>query len=422
MEEYVNAAKELIECIKSTTSAPLACGYFKEYFRQKGFRKLDCDKEFGRLQPGKYYTDLYGNTVVAFTIPENITRELRIVSAHTDSPALCIKPVPEIKSEDAVKFNVEVYGGPILNTWLDRPLGISGRVALRSNIPGQFNERLVDFKKPMLTIPNLAIHMNRDVNKGMELNRQTDMLPLAAVFGDISLNKMLAQELDVEEQEILDYDLYVYNCEDGCVLGQFEDMISAPRLDNITSSYAAAKAVTEAYGNTGINMTVLFDNEEIGSRTKQGAGSNAVEYLLRRIYGSIGIDNVELAVSSGKMLSVDVAHAAHPNHGEKGDVTNKVALGKGVVIKKSCSQGYATDCRMTAYVKELCESAFIPCQMYVNRSDIQGGSTLGSIMSSMLPMYTADIGVPVLAMHSARETMGTRDQLYLEKLLRRFFE
>lgn len=353
---------------------------------------------------------------------------LRLAAAHTDHPCLYIKSNPEIDSKGYGKLNVEVYGGAILNTWMDRALSVAGKVVIKSDNVFEPEVRIVDMKRPLFTIPNLAIHLNREVNKGVELNRQNDLEPLAFVDGtevekEFFLS-LLARELKVSASEILDYELYLYNCDAGDVLGIQEDMISAPRLDNITSVEACLQGLLNQNREKGINVIALFDNEEIGSRTKQGADSEFLYRLLKKIYRCLGVaeEKAETAIFGGFALSLDVAHGFHPNKPEKSDPTNPNPLGKGVVIKRSSAQNYVTDSEAVATAMMIFENEGIPYQKFASRSDVSQGGTLGSIASKYLPMKMVDMGVPILAMHSARELMAAADQYYLEEFVTAFFE
>lgn len=437
-------------------------------YRKEGFRELKQGEPF-QLQPdGRYFVSVYGSTLAAFVIrtPDGNGEKpnLRIACSHTDVPAFKLKPDCGIFTDTGgergyLKLNTEVYGGPILNTWLDRPLSVAGRVAVRGRNCFSPVMISVDFKEPVLTIPNLAIHMNRQVNKGIELNRQKDMLPLAAVRNQIrqgmpgelfqeklleAVNRQAAAGRDnekafgkerFEREDILDYELFLYQWESGCRIGLDSSMYSSPRLDNMTSVYGITAGLLNASADTakesgnaglqqcGIDIALYFDNEEIGSRTKQGAGSNVLLLLLEKIYAALGKSREEMIndIFNGFMLSVDVAHAAHPNALEKSDITNRVILNSGIVIKESANQAYAGDAAAVSTIKQMCQEQDIPYQVFVNRSDMAGGQTLGSILSSSVPVRTIDIGVPVLAMHSARELMGMEDQKNLEKLLTVFY-
>jgi aspartyl aminopeptidase len=400
-----------------------------ERLHHMGFEELKIAEHWNLRNGEKYYINLYDSGLVAFAIGHgSITGKLKIAAAHTDHPCLYIKPHPEMCSNGYYKVNAEVYGGAILNTWLDRPLSVAGKVSLKSNDLFCPEKRIVDFARPLFTIPNVAIHLNRQVNKGMELNKQTDMLPLAGMITD-ELNKnnffveYLAEELSVKQEEILDFELYIYNGEEGCVLGFNNDFISAPRLDNITSVEACMAGIMEGVPANGLNMIALFDNEEIGSRTKQGADSSMLQMILEKIYSHFEYRHEDFLneLLNGFFLSIDVAHGTHPNRPEKSDPTNINLLNEGIVIKRASSQTYATDCESIAIIEQICQAYDIPYQKYAARSDGTTGSTLGTIANKYIPMRSADIGLPVLAMHSARETCGLKDQAYLEEFVKRFF-
>lgn len=376
-----------------------------------------------------YCFPLYHTGAVFVAIGKNARKApLRIACAHTDFPCLRIKPNPVIREHGYGKLNVEVYGGLIRNTWMDRPLSIAGAVALRGKHPFTPKLQLVDVRRPLMIVPNLAIHMNRKVNEGVELKPQKDLLPLFFQNGDgdeddtKKLLVLLAEELGVSAEDILSYDLNAYPYERGCLLGCDNAFLSAPRLDNLSSVKACVDAL-HAWNGEGIRIVALFDNEEVGSRTKQGAGSTALAILLERVCWKMGLDREEYLkkVMEGFCLSVDVAHALHPNAPEKADPTNQPMLGGGTVLKVAANQSYAGDPEAFAVIAGLCERESIPYQVFTNHSDVAGGATLGSILSAQLPMRTMDIGVPILGMHSARETMGSCDQFILTRLLTSFF-
>lgn len=404
---------------------------------ESGFEELKLKKADWQVKAGgKYFVNVNDSTVYAFSVGSefdagNAAEEeqmLRLVTAHTDHPCLYVKSSPEMTTHGYGKLNVEVYGGAILNTWLDRPLSVAGKVVIKSDHVFEPEIRIVDMKQPLFTIPNLAVHLNREVNKGIELNRQTDMAPLACVSGEEVdtefFVKMIARKLNVSVSEILDYELYLYNCDAGDLLGFREDMISAPRLDNTTSVEACLQGICEAERETGINGILLFDNEEIGSRTKQGADSVLLSLVLEKLYTSLGVDRetAATAIVNGFALSLDVAHGFHPNKPEKSDPTNENPLGKGVVIKRSSAQNYVTDSGAIGSIMMIMENADIPYQKFASRSDVSQGGTLGSIASKYLPMKIVDMGVPVLAMHSSRELMAAADQEALEQTVKEFFE
>jgi len=428
--------KELLEYINRSTAPYQVVAESEKILAEAGFEALPVTKRWN-LEKGKsYYVIPYPTTLLAFTIGEDWepTHPFRIGAAHTDHPGFRVKPNAEMTQGKYLKLNTEVYGGPILNTWMDRPLSLAGRVALRSDDVFHPTMKLIDIKKPILTIPNLAIHINREVNKGVELNRQTDTLPLVGMIKEALDGKegddkffflnFLAEKLGVNKEDILDYDMYIYNAEEGSTIGLNEEFISSPRLDNLTSCYALLKGIIEGRRTRGVNVIALYDNEEIGSKTKQGADSALLPMIIDKIYTGLGVNPVEYkneAMLDSILLSVDVAHGVHPNRPEKYDPINQAFLNKGVVFKIDSNQKYTYDTEAIGILQQVCEKSDAAYQKFVNRSDAPGGSTLGSILSSWLPMKTVDLGVPLLAMHSSREMMGAKDQEHLNHLVKGFF-
>lgn len=431
----------LTEFIKKAVSPYHTVLAGKEMLDSAGFEQLDIAKPWRLKKGGKYYVIPFKSELFAFIVGE---KGLRIAAAHTDFPCPHIKPRAELESRGYLRLNTEIYGGPILNTWLDRPLSMAGRVLLKSDSVFEPREVMLDFARPMLTIPNLAIHYNRDVNKGVELSKQNDMLPIMGMtelldhltsdLGDRYTRdnyflELLAEELGESAEDILDFDIYIYNCEEPVYLGLKEEMLSSPRLDNITSCHACLQGILEAAGKRKKRsaeptaLIALFDNEEIGSGTKQGADSALLRQLLDKIYQATDRTSVQLDndISEGFLISADVAHALHPAKGEKYDPVNNMRMNEGVAFKLSANQRYSYDAVAVAALQQLCEKHKLRYKKFVNNSDMPGGGTLGPIISSHLPMKTVDIGVPVLAMHSARELMGRHDQQELEKLIAVFF-
>ncbi len=422
--------KQLITLIDAGVS-PFHCVMEAERFLLvAGFAPLELTGRW-KLQPGHgYFLPLFDSTLAAFTVGKNLTGRpsLRLEAAHTDWPCLRLKPSPEVSSERYAKLNVEVYGSPILSTWLDRPLSMAGRVSVAGARPMEPETLFVDFGEPLLTIPNLAIHMNPEANEGMKLNPQVDMLPLLAMLTDdldkdhFFLNR-LASEAGCAPKDILDYEICVYNTDSCTFCGLNGEFLSAPRLDNLTSVLACLHGVTSGMRDNGVNMILLYDNEEIGSRTKQGAFSAVTERILEKLFLALGYDRETYlnTVMDGFLLSMDVAHAIHPNHPEKCDIKNRICMGDGVVLKMSSRQSYATDASCIGAIESICRSAEIPYRKFSNRSDMRGGSTLGAISSAELSLRTVDIGVPILAMHSARELMACADQTAIDRLASEFF-
>ncbi len=384
-----------------------------------GFESLSLAESWDLSKGKSYYINVFDSTLIAFSVGESLSDSpsLRLAASHTDWPCLKVKPSPEVTSGQYGKLNVEVYGGPLLGTWMDRPLSMAGKVSVIGENVMNPKTIFVDFKRPVLTIPNLAIHMNRDANKGVAINAQVDMLPLLTLITD-QLSKdhyfedALSREIGVSREDILDYEIYIYSTESGTYVGLNKEFYSAPRLDNLTSVQACITGIIESKNEDGIHAIALYDNEEIGSSTKQGAASPLLERILEKVYLSLGF-NREVFLNglfSGFMLSLDVAHAVHPNHEEKCDIKNKIYMGDGVAIKLASSQSYATDASSTAVIEGICRSLSIPYKKFSNRSDMRGGSTLGSISSCLLNMRTVDVGVPLVGMHSVREVMGSEDQ------------
>ena len=418
-------ARELLQLVEEGTSPFHVTACVERQLERAGFMRLSMERDWGLENGGRYYVVHNGSSLMAFTIGEafQFGDVFRIAAAHTDFPGLRVKPAPEV-TKDGYR---QVYGGAILNTWLDRPLSVAGRVVLRSEDVFRPEIRLVDFRKPFLTIPNLAIHINKDVNKGVELNKQTDMLPIVGLGGEEIKEEFfhicLAKELKVEPKDILDYELGLYNTDTGDLLGLSQEFVSSPRLDNLTSVQAITAALIAGSRSKGINVGAFFDHEEIGSRTKQGAGSVLLSAVLERILLSYGRSREKFleSFSRSMLLSVDVGHGLHPNKTDKNDPTNKSVLGKGICIKEASGQDYATDCEAIGIMQQICETKGIPYQKFVNRSDGTSGSTLGTIASSFFPVKTVDVGVPLLAMHSSRELMGTADQESLVRAVEAFF-
>jgi len=417
--------EELFRFIEQSPSSFHAAAAICGMLETAGFIRLKEEKEWQLAAGGKYFTVRNGSSVAAFTLPKGELAGFHMAAAHSDSPAFKLKERPEMTVEEHyVKLNCEKYGGMILSTWLDRPLSVAGRVVIKEN--GEFVSRLVNVDKDLLMIPNVAVHMNRDMNKGVEYNPQTDMLPLyAGIEKKDSFMEEIAKAAGVEKEEILGSDLFLYVREKGRVFGADGEFICAPRLDDLECAYALTKGIIhgEASENYG-NLAIVFDNEEVGSGTKQGADSTFLSDLLHRIKEASGKTDAWLCQKLAKsfMISADNAHAVHPNHPEKADPTNRPYLNGGIVIKYHGSQRYTTDGFSSAVMEDICKEACVPCQKYANRSDIAGGSTLGNISAAHISVDTVDIGLAQLAMHSAYETAGARDVDYLVKALEVFFK
>ncbi len=399
-----------------------------EILDRAGFKCLSFEEPWNLQKAGSYYIKLYDTALFAFRLGKSLSEDmiLRIAAAHTDFPSFRIKPNPEMREKGYIRLNTESYGGMVLSSWFDRPLSVSGKVSLRSQHLFKPKEVLVDIKKPLMVIPNLAIHLNRKVNYGVEINKQKDVLPIMGTADEDIHNYFknhLARHLDVSADDILDYDLFIYNLDKACTVGASDEFICAPRLDDLSSVYALIQGIISQVNDNDIHMICLFDNEEIGNRTKQGSASLFITMLLEKIFQSLGKSRMELyeAVHRSLILSVDVAQAYHPNYGTKFDPTNTAELNKGIAFKIDTAQRYAYDTGAIAILQQLCEEYKIPYQKFVNRSDATAGGTMGPVISTQLPARTVDIGVPLLAMHSAVETMGAKDLDSLIRLMEAFF-
>ncbi len=411
------------------------CNFFavktiKEILDANGFAELNpCDK-WGLKPQGKYYVIKNNSAIFAFIVGKGeATAGFKIISAHSDSPCFRIKPHPEMITDGGImKLNTEVYGGPILYTWFDRPLSIAGRVMLRSNDTLHPETRLVKFDRPLLTIPHLAIHFNRAVNEGNALSKQKDMLPVLGKINDIAQKeghvlRLVARELGVKPEEIIDFDLSLYDTTKACLVGENNEFITSGRLDDLSMAHAALMALLDSDDGKMTRVMAIFDNEETGSGTKQGAASPVLAQILQRIVGCAGGADEEYlrAVATSFMVSADNAHAIHPNYPEKHDPTNHPVMGGGPVIKINANCKYMTDADSAAVFKTICEEAGVPCQYFVNHSDVAGGSTLGNILTSQIDLRGVDMGNALWGMHSVRETASVDDHIFAIKAFTRFF-
>lgn len=432
MQTQSPETSKLFSYIKAGTSAYHVVAHSRQILLDAGFKELHLKETWELTRGGMYFCMPFGTTLYAFTIGDecDFSNGIRIGGAHTDFPAIKIKPNPEIFTQGYMQLNTEVYGCPILNTFFDRPLSLAGKVMTHGERFDRPVSHLIDFKEPVLYLPNLAVHMNREVNeKGAPIDNQKHLLPMLGTIGDkldkdATLAGMLAERLAVKKEDILDYDLCVYNPEEPQLVGINGEFVSAPRLDDITSVCALVYGLTESENADRVNLVCLFDNEEIGSLSKQGADSSLPSIIIQKIWQAFGKTPVDCMadISDGMMLSVDVAHAYHPNYPGSQDITNYPILNKGFVLKTASNQSYSWDPEILAAIMALCEEKEIPYQRFVKHSNVKGGGTIGSIISSHLPMRTADLGVGLLAMHSSREMMGVKDQGALMRFAKAFYE
>ena len=401
---------------------------------QNGFRRLNPQEPLGKVEAGdKFYVTKNDSSIYAFHIGKQSLADagFHMICAHCDSPTFRIKPNAEMDCEGGiVKLNTEVYGGPIMSTWFDRPLTLAGRVIVKGEDAMHPQTLLLHIKRPLLQISNLAIHFNRQVKDGVKLSRQKDVLPILGIINDELekgnlLMNVITDELHIQKEEILDFDLYLADATPACTFGAHDEFISSGRLDDLSMCWAGVEAMIGTVSESDTTRVLaIFDNEETGSQTKQGAGSPFLSYMLKRIaLAQSGTEEAFYqAVERAFMVSADNAHAWHPNYSEKYDPTNHPMLGGGPVIKFNAAQKYASDAVSAAIFANICEAANVPCQRFVNHSDVAGGSTLGNILASSIPLKGVDMGNAILAMHSCRETGSVADHEYCVKAFTKFYE
>lgn len=420
---YYETAEKLLDFLRNSPSAFQAVAVMKNRFIEEGFTELKEQERWKLEKGGRYFVTRNSSALIAFSIPEKDTWKYHITASHSDSPAFKIKENPEMKVDQAyIKLNVEKYGGMLMAPWFDRPLSVAGRIVVKKE--GQIQEKLVNLDRDLLMIPNLAVHMNREVNEGYRYNPQKDMLPLfGCAEAEGTFFQLVAEEAGVREEEILGHDLFLYSRTPGTVWGAKKEFLSASRLDDLQCAFASMEGFLAGKKENAVAVHCMLDNEEVGSGTKQGAASTFLQDTLIRINSGLGRTYEEylMTLPGSFMISADNAHAMHPNYIEKADPVNHPVLNGGIVIKYNANQKYCTDAVSAAFFKELCSRAEVPYQVYVNRSDVAGGSTLGNISNTKVAVNTVDIGLPQLAMHSPYETTGIKDTWYLYKALEEFY-
>ena len=416
-------AEKMIKFLNGCHSAFHATALIENELKDAGFIEL-FETETWKLDSNRYYYVKRNNTsIIAFKVPEILqVKSLNIVASHSDSPTFKVKPVADLVSPNYNRLNVEQYGGAILATWLDRPLSLAGRVIVREN--GDFVSKLIDFDENMLIIPNVAIHQNREINNGYKWNVQRDLIPLIGLEkGPDYLNERIARKLGIEKKDVISYDLFLYNRNEGIVWGQDGEFISAGRLDDLACAYTSLQAFKYSYSSNAVNILAVFDNEEVGSTTRQGMASTFLEDVINRMFAAFFYNEAEIktVMANSFMISADNAHAVHPNHPELYDETNHAFLNKGIVIKRHAAQSYVTDAVSEAVMKEMCVRSNTPFQFFANRSDLRGGGTQAAIASLHIASMAVDIGLPQLAMHSCYETAGSKDVDYMIDALSEFY-
>lgn len=428
LDKFRSETEGLLRFIQSSPTAFHAVDTAKRMLSSSGFRELNEDDEFN-IEPGsEYYVVRNDSSVIAFKLPEKVPTGFEIICAHTDSPLFKLKANPEIRKEFYTSLNVERYGGMILSQWFDRPLSVAGRVFIKNGKNG-IKSVLFNEDRDLCLIPSLCIHFNRESNKDREYDVQKEMIPVISQSFDnnssFSLRKSISDFLNIDEKEILDADLFLYNRQEGRIWGADNEFFSAPRIDNLMCSYAALRALIEAdcLSDGKVRMVCLFDNEEVGSLTYQGADGDFFSQILHRLCCCYRISEQQkyTVQANSFMLSADNGHAFHPNYPEKIDPTNHVFMNNGVVVKFSANQKYTTDAYSSSVVRLIMENRDIPYQLYFNHSNIIGGSTLGNILQSHFSVPTVDVGAAQLSMHSPYETAGVMDTTYLFKFFSAFF-
>ena len=453
--------KRLLSFLDASPVNFLAVKNMAAELEKHGFRRINPQEPLGKIQAGdKFFVTKNDSSIYAFQIGKQPIADagFHMICAHCDSPTFRIKPNAEMDCEGGiVKLNTEVYGGPIMSTWFDRPLTLAGRVIVKSDDVMHPKTLLLHIKRPLLQISNLAIHFNRQVNDGVKLSRQKDVLPILGIInnelekGNLLMNVILEElnknpmtsddkpfgKKEIKQEDILDFDLYLADATPACTFGAHDEFISSGRLDDLSMCWAGVEAMIAATSEASsknaseasseisdtTRVLALFDNEETGSQTKQGAGSPFLSYMLKRIaLAQSGTEEAYYqAVERAFMVSADNAHAWHPNYSEKYDPTNHPMLGGGPVIKFNAAQKYASDAASAAIFAGICEKAGVPCQRFVNHSDVAGGSTLGNILASSIPLQGVDMGNAILAMHSCRETGSVIDHEYTVKAFTEFY-
>ena len=420
----MNNLEKTLDLLKTSYSPFHVVDNLKQELIKAGFVELKETESYDLVSGKNYFVTRNDSSLIAFKLPSKITSVSFLISAtHTDSPTFKIKPNPVIRFNNLLSLNVEPYGGMIDSSWMDRPLSLAGRILYRRN--GVLKIKLINIDKDLLQIPNVCIHMNREVNSGYKFDASKDMIPLLGTITDKEFDffEFLKKEADLySDDEILSHDLFLYNRDKPRLVGLNQEFISSPKLDDLMSTYSALLGFLETKTDDAdvIPLYAAFDNEEVGSLTRQGANSTFLKDTLTRITRNLNAD-YEASVASSFLLSIDNAHANHPNHPEYTDKTTKIELNKGVVIKYNANQSYTSDAYSSAIIKSLLKDLNLNYQEFTNRSDLRGGSTLGNLSNSEVSLISCDIGLPQLAMHSANELAGSHDIDDLVKLTSYYF-
>lgn len=418
-----NLSTELFDFIEKGRTSYHVTAEISKKLIEAGYKKLEEGTPWKLCENEKYFVTRNGSSLIAFRVPSKEYHGYQIVASHGDTPTFKLKEIAELESEGHyTKLNVEKYGGGIYSTWFDRPLSIAGRVMVRRE--NRISSELVDINKDLVLIPNLAIHMNSELNNGYKYNLQTDFMPVFSdELGKDGIKILIGKTIGVSESEIVGHDLFLYNRQKGSIWGANKEFISSQKLDDLQCVFASLKGFLNSNNLENAAVYAVFDNEEVGSSTKQGAASTFLHDVLERINDNFKRTREQFHMSFAKsfMLSADNVHAVHPNHPEKADPVNRPYLNGGIVIKYNASQKYTTDSVSSAILRTICDNVGVPVQVYANRSDIAGGSTLGSIANTKVSIPTVDVGLAQLAMHSAYESAGALDTEYFVKMTTAFY-
>ena len=427
--EHKNSAQNVLSFIKKSPSCFHVIKNLSEELKANGFESLDERKEWKLHEGGKYFVIRNNSSIISFKIPKTPFGRFMITSSHSDSPSFKIKENPEIKAAGYIKLNVEKYGGMIIAPWFDRPLSVAGRLIIKSKSEDNrihLQEKLIDIDRDLVLIPNLAIHMNRDVNDGAKINVQNEVAPIFTADSGTdnkSLIQILAEAADVDAESVVSSDLFLYNRTAPTFWGKDNEFIASTKLDDLECAYTTFKGFLAAENTDAVTMHCVFDNEEVGSLSRQGADSTFLRDTLERISNNLGRTHESFlaTLANSFMVSADNAHALHPNYSDKADPVNRPAVNKGIVIKFNAAQKYTSDAISSAFFKQVCQNAGVPYQIFTNNSNIAGGSTLGNISNSHVSIPSVDIGLAQWAMHSPYESAGALDPLYMEKAITAFY-
>ena len=419
---------ELIAFLNESHNEYLAANLIRKILSKSGFKEIKENEAWNLKENSKYFFLRNGNSLVAFVTPYRLNKSdfyYKIISSHLDSPALKLKENPAVCTNFYEKWKVEVYGGLINSTYVDRPLGLAGRLIVKTK--NGLETRIVDTKKAVAIIPNVAIHQNRNINNGFIYNPQVDLLPIVGTSEKAHYFDEIISSFLKDDEEIVSYDLYLYNFDRAQYVGFNDDLICGQKEDDLSSAFLSLKALIDSetnYNESGIKIAAFFNNEETGSLSFSGADSDLLKSTLRRIVLSFNVKEGEYfaAIKKSFVLSADNGHAIHPNHPEMSDDKNLCILNKGILLKFNSNMAYTSDAFTSAFIKTLCKENKIPYQVFFNRSDVRGGSTLGNISISQESILTADIGMPQLAMHSSFETIGSEDTKHMFDLMSCFYE